>query len=186
MRVTTGVLAAGLAAVSLSFVGPGPQGRRQDPGPAERTPDGPDRAAPASAPIHRADRTDRGEGPDPGSITAFQVTPRFDHAFTLEEIAALLAHLTAQYPDLATLGSIGQSGAGREIPMLTITDPAGGAADGKPALLVVDFRVTGYGAEACLATATRILERARAEPEIAQLLADHTIYLAPALAPDAS
>lgn len=121
-----------------------------------------------------------------GAAPTVLARPSLDHALAYEEIATELAALAAAHPELAALETIGQSRAGREIQVLTITDPAGGAAEEKPALFLVDFGAPGrsYGAAACLGFARDVLDRAQSEPEIAELLAGHTIYLAPALDPD--
>ena len=62
-----------------------------------------------------------------GAAPTVLARPSLDHALAYEEIATELAALAAAHPELAALETIGQSRAGREIQVLTITDPAGGA-----------------------------------------------------------
>lgn len=112
--------------------------------------------------------------------------PVFDHAFGLDEVSSSLARLAEEYPGLVRLQTIARSRAGREVVVLALTDLASGAPDEKPGLFFVDFRPAAgvYGAEAGLALAWTLAERAASDPTIAALLADYVLYLAPTADPD--
>ncbi len=60
----------------------------------------------------------------------------FDHFFTYTEVTDFVEKLAQACPDLVTLSSIGESREGRPIHLLTITDPATGPAEQKPAYLI--------------------------------------------------
>ena len=112
---------------------------------------------------------------------------RIDRPLYAEDIAASLTALARAHPRLTVLESIGVSDQGREIQVLTITDPETGPAAVKPGLLAAGFEPPGTtaGAEAVLAFGWTLLERAEEDPEVALLLQDHAVLLAPALDPDA-
>ena len=60
----------------------------------------------------------------------------FEHFFTYDEVSQFVEDLAKSRPDLVKLSSIGDSREGRAVHLLTITDPATGAAEDKPAYLI--------------------------------------------------
>ena len=60
----------------------------------------------------------------------------FEHFFTYDEVTAFVEALAASSPELVKLTSIADSRDGRAVHMLTITDPATGPAEDKPAYLI--------------------------------------------------
>ena len=97
-----------------------------------------------------------------------------------------LQDAAAAYPQYASLESIGKSWQGRDLWVLTITDPAGGPAEEKPAVWVdggVDADEV-VSIEAALGVIHRLLTSD--DPEIASLRRRRTFYVAPAVIPDSS
>jgi len=96
-----------------------------------------------------------------GKIDALEL--RFDHAYTVAEINLALEQIAARAPQLASLETIGKSANGQPLRLLTLSDPRGGRAADKPAILMLDFSKEGssYGAETALAFAQILLDEAQ-------------------------
>ncbi len=93
--------------------------------------------------------------------------------------------IAARHAGIAVLQTIGRSAGGREILALVLTDPVGGPAQTKPALLVVDHQPTPGGAEAAVELAWATCERFNVDERVRALLAESTLLIVPALDPDA-
>jgi hypothetical protein len=110
----------------------------------------------------------------------------FDCYHDYAETTRFLRDAAAAYPELTTLSSMGKSWQGRELWVLTISDPAGGPADEKPAIWIdggIDADEV-VAIEAALGVVHRLLTSD--DPEIAALRRSRTFYVAPAVIPDAS
>ena len=129
----------------------------------------------------------RSQSPEEATLDRAAGRVRFDSPLDDTKIQAELEALIAAHPDLVVLESLGTSAAGRDIPLLSITDRASGAPGSKPALFALDFQPPGrgLGAEAVLSLAWALAERQGSEEWIRTLLRETTVYLAPMLDPDA-
>lgn len=110
---------------------------------------------------------------------------RPDHYYLHDEMTELLRHLADTYPDVATLTEIGRSPEGREIWLVTLTSPSTGDPETKPAYWI-DANTHASevaGNAAALFTIVYVLQHLD-EPEIAELLEERTLYIAPRLNPD--
>ncbi len=118
------------------------------------------------------------------SAVELHAAVRIEHALTLVEIDALLDDVAARAGAFGALETLGSSRHGHAIRMLTLTAPGSSSAE-KPALLAVGYGRVGedFGAEAALAFADLLVRNAAVEP-YASLLADHVVFVAPALDPD--
>ena len=120
------------------------------------------------------------------ACAAFSERYTFDCYHDYAEVTQFLRDAAAAYPQYASLDSIGKSWQGRELWVLTVTDPAGGPADEKPAVWVdggVDADEV-VSIEAALGVVHRLLTSD--DPEIAELRRTRTFYVAPAVIPDSS
>ncbi|MSR74175.1 MAG: peptidase M14 [Planctomycetes bacterium] len=84
------------------------------------------------------------------------------------------------------LSSLGTSVEGREMWLATINDPAGSAAETKPAMWI-DANIHGneiQGTEACLYTLWYLLENRERLPRVRELLARAAFYVLPSMNPD--
>lgn len=106
----------------------------------------------------------------------------FHHFFTYEETTAFLKELVAARPGLCRLASLGPSREGRDVHLLTITDFASGAPEGRPAHLIQANIHAGEvaGTHAALFTARQLL----ADAEASDLLRRVVFYIVPRLNPD--
>lgn len=103
-----------------------------------------------------------------------------------EDLTAVLRHLTEAYPDLAQLDSCGQSLAGREIWVVTVTNGATGAPEAKPAIYIDANIHAGEpaGSAACLYTLQHLLSGHGSDPQATHLLDHFTFYIVPRVNPD--
>lgn len=116
----------------------------------------------------------------------FARTYTFDCYHDYGEVTAFLRAAVEARPDLASLRSIGETYQGRDIPVITITDPATGAPGTKPAVWVdggIDADEV-VSVEAALALVHRLV--ASRDPEVRELLRTRTFHVAPVLMPDAN
>lgn len=106
----------------------------------------------------------------------------FDHFFTYAELTEYVTALAASRPQMVRLSSLGASREGREIHLLTITDPATGSAEDKPAYLIhANIHATELaGTHAALYTARELL----AGGSRSRLLQRTAFYIVPRLNPD--
>ncbi len=113
---------------------------------------------------------------------------RTDRYYTYDLMTELLRGWVAASPDLATLGSIGKSGEGREIWVVTLTSRETGPDHEKPAYYI-DANI--HAAEVttssvALATIHHLLTRYADDPEVRRLLDETALYVIPRIAVDGS
>ena len=111
---------------------------------------------------------------------------RTDRYYTYDLLTELLRDWAAAYPTLATLGSIGRSGAGREIWLLTITNAATGPDHEKPAYYIDANIHAGETTTSAVALATihHLLTRYESDPTVRRIVDETTVYIIPRIAVD--
>ncbi len=107
-------------------------------------------------------------------------------ALTTEELQLRTRELAASSQGWAKYESLGTSREGRELGLLVIAEPSGPAGE-RPGLFFFDVGVNpdGRGGEAILDLARDLLAALGTDASLRTLLGDVTVYLAPALDPDA-
>ncbi|MBK8021074.1 MAG: peptidase M14 [Chloroflexi bacterium] len=110
----------------------------------------------------------------------------FSEYFLYDALTEHLHGLAAAHAAFASLGSIGKSWRGREVWCLTITNPATGSPDRKPAFYIdahihAEEVATSHTA---LYTAWYLLENYGTDPLVTWLLDNMTFYILPRLNPD--
>lgn len=115
-----------------------------------------------------------------------KVAAQWNRYHDYAESAALLKELAAAYPDYAKLTSLGKSYEGREMWLLTVTDPEGDASR-KPGMWIDGCIHANeiQGTEVVLYTAWYLLEARASSPFLQRLLKERVFYLFPILSPDA-
>lgn len=110
----------------------------------------------------------------------------FNHYFTNDELAEILAGWTNEYPTLAARSVLGKSYEGREIPLLTLTNAATGPDTDKPALWIdANIHATEVaGTTTALHIAHTLLSGYGTDTRCTRLLDNCAVYLAPRLNPD--
>lgn len=110
----------------------------------------------------------------------------FNHYFTNDELAEVLAGWVNEYPALAALSVLGKSYEGREIPLLTLTNTATGPDTDKPALWIdANIHATEVaGTTTALHIAHTLLTSYGTDARATRLLDNCAVYLAPRLNPD--
>jgi hypothetical protein len=110
----------------------------------------------------------------------------FNRLHTYEEIVDLLKGYAAAYPEWTRLESIGKSGQGRDLWMITITNPATGPDSAKPAMYVDGNTHANevQGAEAALYTVGYLLENYGRLPRVTEMLDRSVFYILPVVNPD--
>lgn len=113
---------------------------------------------------------------------------RPDRYYRYAELTALLRAWAAEYPAIATLGSIGRSGEGRDIPVMTITNPATGPDREKPAYYVDANIHAGEvtGSSVALGNIHHLLTRYGTDDRVTRLLDETAVYVIPRIMVDAS
>lgn len=106
----------------------------------------------------------------------------FDRYLRYDEVTAIVQDFATEFPELATLESIGQSYEGREIWLLTLTNKATGPAHEKPAFWC-DGNIHASEVSACSAV-LMVAHKALTTDEGRKLLDDRALYLVPRLCPD--
>jgi len=114
----------------------------------------------------------------------------FDRYHAPAEVVALMKTMAADAPMLVEYFSLGKSTGGQEIGALRIAakTPSGPAPDKRPAVFV-SANIEGVhhiGTVAALFLAEKLLASAGADKDVAALLAERTVYVAPLLNPDAA
>jgi hypothetical protein len=110
----------------------------------------------------------------------------FNRLHTYEEIVDLLKGYAAAYPEWTHLESIGKSGQGRDLWMITINNPATGSDLDKPAMYVDGNTHANevQGAEAALYTVGYLLENYGKLPRVTEMLDRSAFYILPVVNPD--
>lgn len=109
-----------------------------------------------------------------------------DRFLRYDELSSALAALTAQYPALVSVESIGRSHEGRDIWLVTLTDTTSGAAPEKPAMWVdANIHATEVtGGVAALALLDRLVTGFGSDAHVTRALQTRTFYVVPRLNPD--
>jgi murein tripeptide amidase MpaA len=105
--------------------------------------------------------------------------------YLYDELTAYLKRVADEFPDRARLFSIGESPEGRQIWMVALTDHTTGAHQNRPAYWIDGNTHASevMGSAACLVTIDHVLTNWET-PQIAELMHDRTIYVAPRINPD--
>ena len=110
----------------------------------------------------------------------------WNRLYDYDEIHAHLDRLVALYPQFLSMQVIGHSVENREMRVYTLSNPATGAHDTKPAMWV-DGNIHGnevQGGEAVVYVAWYLLENYGVVPRVTELVDGATFYLCPMLNPD--
>ncbi len=116
-----------------------------------------------------------------------KVPVQWNRYYDYAQATALLQEFAAEHDELATLESLGQSYGGREVWLLTISNPQTGPHHRKPAFWI-DGGIHGneiQSTEVTLYTAWYLLERYGRNEFITRLVDERTFYIVPMLSPDA-
>ncbi len=111
---------------------------------------------------------------------------RFDRFYNYEEMGAALKKLADAYPELLSLQSIGKSGQGREMWLVTANHPKTGPARAKAALYI-DGNIHGneiQAGEVALYTLWYLTKSYGRIPAITDLLDHYAFYVLPMVNPD--
>jgi hypothetical protein len=110
----------------------------------------------------------------------------FNRLHTYEEIVDILKGYAAAYPKWARLESIGKSAQGRDLWMMTITNPATGPVLSKPAMYIDGNTHANevQGAEAALYTIGYLLQNYGKLPRVTELLDRSVFYILTMVNPD--
>lgn len=110
----------------------------------------------------------------------------FNRFHDYDEVAQTLKDFAAAYPGWARLESLGKSGQGRDMWLLTIHNPATGNELSKPALYVDGNTHANevQGAEACLYIIDFVLKNYGRLPRVTELLDRSVLYVLPMVNPD--
>ena len=113
---------------------------------------------------------------------------RTDRYFRYAELTDLVRGWVDAHPEIATLGTIGQTGEGREIWVVTITNRATGPDTEKPAYYVDANIHAGEvtGSAVALGTIQHLLTRYGTDERVTKLIDETTIYIIPRIMIDAS
>ncbi len=124
--------------------------------------------------------------PQMGAPQRPKVPATFNTYHDYSQATMLLQALAGAYPEYASLQSIGQSYGGREMWVLTITDPSTGPADSKPGMWI-DGAIHAneiQATEVVLYTAWFLLETRASNSYVERLLKERSFYLLPMMSPD--
>ncbi|MEO8739324.1 MAG: M14 family metallopeptidase [Casimicrobiaceae bacterium] len=113
---------------------------------------------------------------------------RFDRFYRYPELTAILERFAADYPNLVSLESIGNSHEGREIWLLTVTSSATGAASEKPAFWVEgSVHATELAASvAAMYFLHHLVTHYGKDAEVTRVLDTRAFYICPRVNPDGS
>jgi murein tripeptide amidase MpaA len=111
---------------------------------------------------------------------------RFDRFYRYDELTAILKQYAAEFPQLATIESIGKSHEGRDIWVLTVTSEATGPAEDKPAFWVEgNVHATEVAASvACVYFLNHVLTRYGQDADVTRALDTRAFYVCPRVNPD--
>lgn len=106
--------------------------------------------------------------------------------YTYAELTAFLQAVAAEFPQLASLESIGKSYQGRDIWVITLTNSATGEASRKPAYWIDANIHAGEvtGGATCQYTIHYLTSRYGSDPQATRLLDQSTFYICPRVSPD--
>ncbi|NUM46228.1 MAG: carboxypeptidase [Anaerolineales bacterium] len=110
----------------------------------------------------------------------------FNRYFTNDELTAQLNEWATTYPNILTLGVLGQSYEGKDIHLLTITNKATGADTDKPAVwLDANIHATEIaGTTTTLRILWELLSKYGSDEKVTRLVDTSTFYIVPRLNPD--
>jgi murein tripeptide amidase MpaA len=111
---------------------------------------------------------------------------RFDRFYRYDELRAILAGFAQRNPSLYCVQAIGKSHEGRDIPLVTVTNTATGAAEHKPALWI-DGNIHAAeltASNACLYYLHALEQGYGKDADITRLLDTRTVYVCPRINPD--
>ncbi|HET9226926.1 MAG TPA: M14 family metallopeptidase [Thermoanaerobaculia bacterium] len=113
-------------------------------------------------------------------------TAAFNRLNTYEEIVAVLKGYATAYPKWTRLESIGKSIQGRDLWMITITNPSTGPDLSKPAMYIDGNTHANevQGAEAALYTVDYLLKNYGRLPRVTEMLDRSVFYVLPVVNPD--
>lgn len=109
--------------------------------------------------------------------------PRFDRLHDNDEVVQLLKDFHAAYPKNTRLESLGKSLEGRDLWLLTLSNPATGDERSKPAMWIDGNTHANevQGTEACLYTIDFVLKNYGKLPRVTELLDRAVLYVLPVL-----
>lgn len=112
--------------------------------------------------------------------------PSFDTYYTHAQLTDILNALAAAHPSIMSLGLIGKSHEGRDIPFVVLTNQATGRDLEKPAFYVDgNIHATELTASAAaLFLIHRLVEGYGSDPKITRILDEQVVYVVPRLNPD--
>ncbi len=117
---------------------------------------------------------------------AAQLKLEWNHFYDYSEMTSVLRSMEAAYGGWVQVRSIGKSVEGRDMWLATVNDPAGPAAESKPAMWI-DANIHGnetQGTEVCLYTLWYLMENRERLPKVRELLSRCAFYVLPTMNPD--
>lgn len=115
-----------------------------------------------------------------------RVNLRFDRYYDYAAITDAIQRLQRAYPNFLTIENLGQSGEGRDIPVVIINNPATGAHTDKAAFWA-DANIHGneiQGTEVNLYLIWFLMENYDALPKVKELVDTRAFYIVPTMNPD--
>lgn len=108
---------------------------------------------------------------------------RFDQYYDNHDLHARLAHLAAEHAGIVSLGTLGQSFEGRDIPLVTVTNRDTGPDLEKPAFWIdANIHATEVtGAMAALYVLHALVTRYGRDPVVTRIIDEQVVYIAPCL-----
>jgi hypothetical protein len=122
-----------------------------------------------------------------GMVAQRKVPVEWNRFYDSDGLAAILARLHAEFPELTRLFSIGKSAQGRELWCLEVTSPKGQEARRKPAMYI-DGNIHGnevQAGEVVAYTAWYLCHQYGRLEKVTDLLDHYAFYLLPTINPDA-
>ncbi len=117
---------------------------------------------------------------------AKKVNLKFNQFYRYAELTDRLQEIARQFPDLASLRSIGKSHEGRDIWVMTLTNAATGAPSDKPAFWADGniHSIEVSASAACLYFLKYVLEGYGKDADVTRMLDTRTVYICPRVNPD--
>jgi murein tripeptide amidase MpaA len=115
-----------------------------------------------------------------------KIALKFDRFYRYNELTEQLQTIAAQFPDLATLTSIGKSHEGRDIWVVMLTNSATGPHTDKPAFWADGniHSIEVSASAACLYFLKYVLEGYGKDADVTRMLDKRTVYICPRVNPD--